>query len=325
MIIDGKRQREYRDVSLRGANTTWKPVSPFTADSSTCVYVGTTDKSFVVIDDAESDGYKRVDDVIFSQQGAHFAFIASDDAGQKVLVVDGQALEPRKDIHDFVFTPDGAHYAFLSGGERGAKVVVDGVEQPFEFGGDFVRYNTSSHQANRQFVFSPDGKHVAYMSYADPKRTAKGICLDGKVFMLKSDKSEVTAFFTPDNQHFIWIDWGYKVTSIGDGSISNYLDVPGYGIYVEGILAGAFDCPTVKIDNYKGITTSIARIFQQTANATEMGADGVLTVFAQAGEVIKKLRVTPAADTNLARFAAIAEEQQLAGQDESKPASEPEQ
>ena len=75
-----------------------------------------TDKSFVVIDDAESDGYKRVDEVIFSQRGAHFAFIASDDAGQKVLVVDGQALEPRKDIHDFVFTPDGAHYAFLSGG-----------------------------------------------------------------------------------------------------------------------------------------------------------------------------------------------------------------
>ena len=53
MIIDGKRQREYRDVSLRGANTTWKPVSPFTADSSTCVYVGTSDKSFVVMDDAE--------------------------------------------------------------------------------------------------------------------------------------------------------------------------------------------------------------------------------------------------------------------------------
>jgi hypothetical protein len=325
MIIDGKRQRDYRDISLRGANATWKPVSPFTADSSTCVYVGTTDKSFVVIDDAESDGYKRVDDVTFSQQGAHFAFIASDDSGQKVLVVDGEALEPRKDIHDFVFTPDGAHYAFLSGGERGAKVVVDGVEQPFEFGGDFVRYNTSSHQPNRQFVFSPDGKHVAYMSYADPKRTAKGICLDGKVFLLKSDKSEVTAFFTPDNQHFIWIDWGYKVTSIGDGSISNYLDVPGYGIYVDGVLAGAFDCPTVKIDNYKGITTSIARIFQQTANATEMGADGVLTVFAQAGEVIKKLRVTPAADTNLARFAAIADEQQMAGEDESKPAAEPEQ
>jgi len=336
MIIDGKRQREYRDVSLRGANTTWKPVSPFTADSSTCVYVGTTDKSFVVMDDAESDGYKRVDDVIFSQQGAHFAFIASDDAGQKVLVVDGQALEPRKDIHDFVFTPDGAHYAFLSGeGNGGVKVVVDGVEQPFEFGGDFVRYNTSSHAANRQFVFSPDGKHVAYMSYAEPKaerkaapsqnRTAKGICLDGKVFRLKSDKSEVTAFFTPNNQHFIWIDWGYKVTSIGDGSISNYLDVPGYGIYVDGVLAGAFDCPTVKIDNYKGITTSIARILQQTANATEMGADGVLTVLAQAGEAIKKLRVTPAADTNLANFAAIADEQQMAGEDESKPASEPEQ
>jgi len=56
-----------------------------------------------------------------------------------------------------------------------------------------------------------------------------------------------------------------------------------------------------------------------------MGADGVLTVFAQAGEVIKKLRVTPAADTNLARFAAIADEQQMAGQDDSKPAAEPEQ
>ena len=35
------------------------------------------------MDDAESDGYKQVDEVIFSQQGAHFAFIASDDAGQE--------------------------------------------------------------------------------------------------------------------------------------------------------------------------------------------------------------------------------------------------
>ena len=51
-----------------------------------------------------------------------------------------------------------------SADSRGAKVVVDGVEQPFEFGGDFVRYNTSSHQANRQFVFSPDGKHVLYLA-----------------------------------------------------------------------------------------------------------------------------------------------------------------
>ena len=56
-----------------------------------------------------------------------------------------------------------------------------------------------------------------------------------------------------------------------------------------------------------------------------MGPDGVLAFFVPTEKAVKRVRVVPSGDTNLARFAAIADEQEMAGQDESKPVAEPEQ
>jgi hypothetical protein len=54
-----------------------------------------------------------------------------------------------------------------------------------------------------------------------------------------------------------------------------------------------------------------------------MEADGSLTVIPQVGNVIKRLRVTPSADTSLARFASVAEEQQFSGSDQAEQQATP--
>jgi hypothetical protein len=53
-----------------------------------------------------------------------------------------------------------------------------------------------------------------------------------------------------------------------------------------------------------------------------MGADGTLSFIAQAGNAVKKLRVTPAADITMERFVAIAAEQQFAGTEQPKDAAQ---
>lgn len=328
MIIDGKKEPEYRRVSTVYQGTVWASRA-FTADSSKSVYLAWTDREFLVVQGEESDGFKAIDDLTFSKHGGHMAFVVTTDTGEKAPVIDGNALEPRKDVHDFAFTPDGSHYAFLCGGDsskkRGAKVVADGVEQSMEFGGDFVHY-TAGYEPARQFVFSPDGKHTLYLAaigkvdtsgYSADHMPIKAICLDGKIIPCEGERSEVRAFFTPDSKHVIWMDWGGKLTPMGGGSQYDFADVPGFSVYVDGNLAGHFDCPTVKY-TYDGMTMSAARFFQQSESASEMGADGTLVFIAQVGNVVKRLRVIPPADTSLATFAAIAEEQQLGAQDKAE-------
>ncbi len=304
VVVDGKKEPEYTKVSTVYQGSRWVSRA-FTADSSKAVYLAWSGgKEFLVAEDAESDGYKAIEDLTFSEKGDHIAFVATTETGPKMgktrdatapgsqqLVVDGQALEPRQDVHDFMFSPDGTHYAFLSGGassdKRGAKVVVDGVEQPFEFGGDFVHY-TTGYEPDRKFLFSPDGKHVLYLAsfgridssgYSVDQSATKAVCLDGKLIPCEGEKSEISAFFTPDSKHVVWIDSGGAPASI----------------YVDGQLDGRFEV-----------------LFAHTREASEMGADGTLTFVAQVGNAVKKLRVTPAADIKLTRFAALADERELA-------------
>jgi dipeptidyl aminopeptidase/acylaminoacyl peptidase len=324
MVVDGKKEPEYAKVSTVYQGSRWASRA-FTADSSKAVYLAWSGgKEFLVVEDAESDGYKAIEDLTFSEKGDHIAFVATTETGQKMgktrnatapgsqqLVVDGQALEPRQDVHDFMFSPDGTHYAFLSGGassdKRGAKVVVDGVEQPFEFGGDFVHY-TTGYEPDRKFLFSPDGKHVLYLAsfgridssgYSVDHSATKAVCLDGKLIPCEGEKSEISAFFTPDSKHVVWIDSGGASARLQNNAVDAH-EMGSYSIYVDGQLDGRFDV-----------------LFARTKEASEIGADGTLTFVAQVGNAVKKLRVTPATDTNLARFAALAEERELAAEEES--------
>jgi hypothetical protein len=319
MVVDGKKEPEYAKVSTVYQGTRWVSRA-FTADSSKAVYLAWSGgKEFLVVEDAESDGYKAIEDLTFSEKGDHIAFVATTETGQRMgktrdatapgslqLVVDGQALEPRQDVHDFMFNPNGTQYAFLSGGttsdKRGAKVVVDGVEQPFEFGGDFVHY-TTGYEPDRKFLFSPDGKHVLYLAsvgrvdsggHSLDHSATKAVCLDGKLIPCEGERSEITPFFTPDSKHVVWIDSGGASARSQNATVDAH-EIGSYSIYVDGQLDGRFNL-----------------LFARTKEASEIGADGTLTFVAQVGDAVKKLRVTPAADINLTRFAALADERELA-------------
>jgi len=312
MFIDGKPEPEYKSLNTR--NGLAFDFAPFTADSSKCVYIAGADvggvyKNFVVVNDEESDGYLRVDNLKFSKQGAHIAFIADTDDEQKMLVVDGKALEPRKNVQDFAFTNDGGHYSFLSSSSNsGNALFIDGIEQPNPFGGDFVHYSSSSREEFRQSLISPDGQHSVYsanigtVQYTGKPR--KGICLDGKIMAGDNEYSEFTPFFTPDNKHLVWIDWGGKFTAMGGGSQYDFSDVPGFSVYVDGKAAGHYDCPTVHL---AGSSTSTARFFRDHKNAAELNTDGSLTMYGQVGNVIKKLHIIPPADSDLTSFASAAD------------------
>jgi hypothetical protein len=319
MVVDGKKEPDYTKVSTVYQGSRWVSRA-FTADSSKAVYLAWSGgKEFLVVEDAESDGYKAIEDLTFSEKGDHIAFVATTETGQRMgktrdatapgsqqLVVDGQALEPRQDVHDFMLNPDGTHYAFLSGGagsdKRGAKVVVDGVEQPFEFGGDFVHY-TTGYEPDRKFLFSPDGKHVLYLAsvgrvdsggHSLDHSATKAVCLDGKLIPCEGERSEITPFFTPDSKHVVWIDSGGASARLQNDAVDAH-EMGSYSIYVDGQLDGRFDV-----------------LFARSKEASEIGADGTLTFVAQVGNAVKKLRVTPAADINLTRFAALADERELA-------------
>jgi hypothetical protein len=312
MVIDGKKEPEYTKVSNVYQGRRWVSRA-FTADSSKAVYLSWSgNKQFLVVEDAESDGYKNIEDLTFSEKGGHIAFVATTDAGQNMVVVDGQALAPRSNVSDFMFNPDGTHYAFLVGGagnnKRGAKAVVDGIEQPLEFGGDFVHYTTGSDEPARKFLFSPDGKHSLYLAaigrvdtggYSADHLPTKAVCLDGQLIPCESEHSEVTPFFTPDSKHVVWIDWGGKTRRMANGGI-DYHNMGNCSIYIDGQVDADFECSMI----------------ERTQDASEMRGDGTLTLIAQFGNALKKLRVTPSPDTTMARFAALAQEQQMAAQTE---------
>ena len=223
MIIDGKKEPEYKQIWTIGPNEYWSPGqrAVFTADSSKAVYVGRTDKAFMVVGDAESDGFDRIDKYWLGEKGSHLAFLGINGEDQ-TLVVDGQALEPRRRVSDFAFGPQDEHYTFLSGKEnRGSRVFFDGAEQQAGYGGDFVHFTTSSQEDNRQCLISPDGKHLLYLAaigqtdasgrFSKDHSPIMGVCLDGKVIPCQSERSEVRAYFTPDSRHVVWIDWDGKL------------------------------------------------------------------------------------------------------------------
>src|SRR5205823_6035887 len=85
MVIDGKKEPEYRSVSFHSNRQSggYSKTNGFTADSSNSVYLAETDKQFLVVEGAESDGYKAIDELTFTDRGGHFGFVATDDGGSR--------------------------------------------------------------------------------------------------------------------------------------------------------------------------------------------------------------------------------------------------
>ena len=92
--------------------------------------------------------YQVADELLWSSDGSHFAFIGTSPNGM-FAVVDGQEL-PFTNISEFQFSPDGKRYAFRAS-QYGSSVVVDGKEVSKAIG-----------PANGSLRFSSNSKHFAY-------------------------------------------------------------------------------------------------------------------------------------------------------------------
>jgi hypothetical protein len=116
-------------------------------------------------------------------------------------------------------------------------------------------------------------------------------------------------FFTPDNRHIVWLAWD-----------ANSRGVAGCFVFVDGQQETHFDCPQVAY-RVEGTEQNVGYFFAHAEDAAEIGADGVLTFFVPVEKAIKRIRVTPPGDTNLSRFAAIVQEQQMGAQGKAEQES----
>ncbi len=211
VLWDGKRQQEYQTVDNLG----------FTADSSRVVYTAFANgKPFVIYGDQESDqcvpelsrvSYSPVgdragavcqgmtpsvfldgkmipivgiggNDLRFSPDGKHFAYVADLQGQVMQLVLDGVAEKDSRltastagGAH-YVFSPDGEHIAHFAGSPNPARpsagVFLDGKFIPI---GDVSMFD--------RIAFTSNSKHLMW---AEPMRTisrtgAVGIFVDGKL------------------------------------------------------------------------------------------------------------------------------------------------
>jgi Tol biopolymer transport system component len=148
MVVDGIREKEYKDVGLT-------PV--FSPDSKHIAYGARKSdtgsfKSFIVLDGKEQNLYDDVDfdEIVFSPDSKRLAYKAS--AERKwFVVVDGKEEKRYDEVWWICFSPDSKRLAYRACADENDLVVVDGDEGK--------RYEAAVFP-----VFSPDSKGVAYLA-----------------------------------------------------------------------------------------------------------------------------------------------------------------
>jgi hypothetical protein len=271
VIADGKKGQEYQNISLLN----------FTADGTVIYFANQRSQNYVVIGADESEGY---DNLMPAENitvtgipgptvvGNHIAYVSYRPMSGQTLHVDGKSFNG-KSLTNIQFSPDGAHFAYLLdvAPNTGGKLVLDGVEQPGIYYERGVGAGT--------FAFSADSKHIAWWGAPSSDSPTRGIYIDAKFFPT-GDAGIVPMHlsFTPDSKHLVY------------GAIVR-TEPAGYGIFVDGRLAAQCDL-------------NIA--LMQNKASWQFGEDGVLNVFGQDNDGLKRFRITPADDTSIASMTGAA-------------------
>lgn len=283
MILDGKKGNEYQSIAEK---VFWTP------DSSKVIYQITSGgRNFVVVN-TEEFPVQNVAALMSSpipmpDKGGRYAFTSVDGTNRNFLVVvDGKQVLPPNiwpDGSSLTFSGDGSRYAYVArpvGRNEIIGLVVDGTLKNELAVSEFTGTGWTNKQVNVYFRFSPDGKYLARMG-RKPDNTNPGLYFNDKLaYPNSTGVSHLN--FTPDGKHVFWL------------GREKFPDRPqlGYVAYVDGH-------PAVK---FNGDT------FQATDGTWEVGTDGVLTFLAVAGDVVKRYRITPAADMDIDRMIVQAEE-----------------
>lgn len=245
----------------------------FSPDSGHYGYVAIMNgKYFMVVDGEESDGFLSVQDFTFGGGGKRNGYIAQADPSTKMLVIDGQPASAKAlSILELRFSDDGARCAYLMNSGNAMHLVLDGAENTELLFRPFQRIP----QGQASYVFSPDGKHVAGFAASAKDNQTTGLWVDGVLVLASQGLYEPT--FTPDGKHLFWMTPDPR-----GGPLKIHAD----GVPCAQLASGY--------------------LLPSSTRTWEMGEDGVLTVLGQDGEKMKRLRITPSADTSVETMLAAA-------------------
>lgn len=287
VLLDGKKGHEYLNIP---AGTI-----AFSPDSAKLGYVAQAgSKSFVVINEDESDDFDVLPNFAFSADGKHVVYSGSRRGSPPLtwpVYVDGKAeqITQGNSFETFQFSPDGKRYAYCGvGGPSGVgqPILVDGKDSGLL----------------GKFAFSADSKHLACAAYraSDGKR---GMFLDGKL-VYANERAIRNFAFTPDSQHLYWI-----VSEPGQDPANGQAD---YVTYADGVVVARCDNNTafgmlvvLPPPTRSGLDGQLHEV-KELPSGWQVGPDGVLTLIGPVGPVVKRFRVTPASDSNLATLLAKA-------------------
>jgi hypothetical protein len=266
VMVDGKKQLEYQNI---------QNVS-FTADSSKVVYrAGANGKTFVVLGDQESDAYafqSLAAALVIAPVGNRVGSLVSGDNNAPLLYMDGTTIRPGlKGMSQLQFNSDGTHYAYVAlDSGNGTRLAVDGVAQPAS------NFGATSQAIYAKYTLSPDGRHVAHFGYPlQPTGDDEhGLFLDGRYMPINHGMNTSFLTFSPDNLHLVWFQMvpsTYEFRVVVDGK------------------------PVVQMESVSnmGINNEAIKWF-------DFLPDGTLLVLGQDEKSIKRISITPSAETSLA-------------------------
>jgi hypothetical protein len=261
VFVDGKAGQEYQSVDHL----------VFTSDSSKITYTAFSNaKPYAIIGDQESEACLAETGLMISPVAGRAGAACGLTGGAPTLYLDGKTIplpNGAQGASDLRFSPDGQHFAYHAFFQGGAqRLVIDGVVQ--------MNSNLGTPSIPRApYVFSPDSKHIAVDS-APPTSTsefASGIFVDGKYIPVVANSGMKRLEFTADSKHIVWAQ-----------------DVPSRNalrIFVDGKAVAEGD--TAVSPNSKEGWWDVA-------------PDGSLSVLVQDENNLKRITITPSAETSVA-------------------------
>jgi hypothetical protein len=222
-VIDGTVGRTYDSIRT----------IQFSPDSTHYLYVGSHSADFLVYDGQEmpSEDSNGVSNVVFSQTGGSFAYLAKSAQAGTRMVVNGKASPPFYGLipNSMSFSADGKHYAYaVNTNVSQWQFVRDGVATNVSFLIPFTTRTGPPHIDFPPLIFSPDGTRLAWGWGATDGVSKDVISIDGQEIIHGYSTYEFPEF-SPDSKHFAVMIWDANKYSLAmDGKIG-----PAYDDFLE--------------------------------------------------------------------------------------------
>jgi len=123
-----------------------------------------------------------------------------------------------------------------------------------------------------KYVFSPDSKHVAHFANSPSAGgVAHGVFVNGKFIPTSTEGTNTSLLFSPDSKHIFWIH------QYGDLALR---------LFIDGKPLVDFYSPT--------------NVLGAAPHWWDFGPDGTVSFLAQDDNSLKRITITPSADTSVA-------------------------